>query len=46
MVAAHEDGKGDYSAEVGALAASGGEDLVVIGYLDQGGRGMIQSSLD
>tara|TARA_Y100000590_G_scaffold169469_1_gene194079 strand:- start:3401 stop:4600 length:1200 start_codon:yes stop_codon:yes gene_type:complete len=46
MVAAHEDGKGDYSAEVGALAASGAEDLVVIGYLDQGGRGMIQSSFD
>ncbi|MBI29453.1 MAG: branched-chain amino acid ABC transporter substrate-binding protein [Pelagibacteraceae bacterium] len=46
MVAAHEDGKGDYSAEVGALSASGAEDLVVIGYLDQGGRGMIQSSID
>ena len=46
MVAAHEDGKGDYSAEVGALSASGAEDLVVIGYLDQGGRGMIQSSFD
>ena len=46
LVAAHEDGKGDYSAEVGALSASGAEDLVVIGYLDQGGRGMIQSSFD
>ena len=46
MVASHEDGKGDYSAEVGALSASGAEDLVVIGYLDQGGRGMIQSSFD
>lgn len=44
--AAHEDGKGDYSAEVGALAAAGGEVLVVAGYLDQGGKGMIQSSLD
>jgi branched-chain amino acid transport system substrate-binding protein len=45
-VAAHEDGKADYSAEVGALAAAGGELLVVAGYLDQGGKGMIQASLD
>ena len=44
--AAHEDGKADYSAEVGALAAAGGEVLVVAGYLDQGGAGIIQSSLD
>lgn len=44
--AAHEDGKGDYSAEVGALAAAGGDVLVVAGYLDQGGKGIIQSSLD
>ena len=29
--AAHEDGKGDYSAEVGALSASGAEHLVVFG---------------
>ncbi|ASJ72652.1 ABC transporter substrate-binding protein [Granulosicoccus antarcticus] len=42
----HEDGKADYSAEVGALAAAGGEVLVVAGYLDQGGKGMIQASLD
>ena len=46
MVAAHEDGKGDYSAEVGALAASGAQDLVVFGYVDQGGRGIVQSSVD
>jgi branched-chain amino acid transport system substrate-binding protein len=44
--AAHEDGKGDYSAEVGALAAAGGDILVVAGYLDQGGKGIIQASLD
>lgn len=43
---AHEDGKADYSAEVGALAAAGGEVLVVAGYLDQGGKGIIQASLD
>ena len=44
--AAHEDGKGDYSAEVASLSASGANELVVIGYLDQGGRGIIQSSID
>ena len=44
--ASHEDGKGDYSAEVGALSASGSEHLVVFGYLDQGGKGIIQTSLD
>lgn len=44
--AAHEDGKGDYSAEVAALAASGASELVVFGYVDQGGKGIIQSSLD
>ncbi len=42
----HEDGKGDYSAEVGALAAGGGDLLVVLGYADQGGVGIIRSALD
>ena len=40
IVAAHEDGKADYSAEVGALSSGGGELLVVAGYLDQGGKGL------
>ena len=44
--AAHEDGKADYSAEVAALASAGGEMLAVLGYADQGGKGIIQSSLD
>ena len=44
--AAHEDGKGDYGAEVGALAAAGAEYLAVFGYLDQGGKGIIQTALD
>lgn len=44
--ASHDDGKADYSAEVAALAAAGGEVLVVAGYLDQGGKGIIQASLD
>lgn len=46
MTAAHEDGKADYSAEVGALAASGSKHLAVFGYLDQGGKGIIQASID
>ncbi len=46
LAASHEDGKGDYSAEVGALAASGAEQLAVFGYLDQGGKGVIQAALD
>ena len=44
--AAHEDGKADYSAEVAALASAGGDILVVAGYLDQGGKGIIQAALD
>ena len=44
--AAHEDGKADYSAEVGALAAAGGQSLVVAGYVDQGGSGIVRAALD
>ena len=44
--ASHEDGKGDYGAEIGALAQAGGDVLIVAGYLDQGGKGIIQASLD
>ena len=44
--AAHEDGKADYSAEVGALASGGGDLLVVAGYVDQGGSGIVRSALD
>ncbi|PWJ13321.1 ABC transporter substrate-binding protein [Jannaschia seohaensis] len=44
--AAHEDGKADYSAEIGALSAAGGEVLVVAGYVDQGGSGIVRSALD
>jgi branched-chain amino acid transport system substrate-binding protein len=44
--APHDDGKGDYSAEVGALAAAGGDVLVVLGYVDQGGVGIIRSAVD
>jgi len=44
--AAHEDGKADYSAEVGTLSAAGGQLLVVAGYVDQGGAGIVRASLD
>ncbi len=44
--APHEDGKADYSAEIGALASAGGDVLAVLGYADQGGKGMIQAALD
>ena len=44
--AAHEDGKADYTAEVGALAAAGGDVLIVAGYVDQGGKGIIRAAVD
>jgi len=44
--AAHEDGKADYSAEIGALASAGGQRLVVAGYVDQGGSGIVRAALD
>jgi branched-chain amino acid transport system substrate-binding protein len=43
---AHEDGKADYTAEVGALASAGGDILVVAGYVDQGGSGIVRGALD
>ncbi len=46
IAASHEDGKGDYSAEAAALGQAGGDVLIVAGYLDQGGKGIIQASLD
>jgi branched-chain amino acid transport system substrate-binding protein len=44
--AAHEDGKADYSAEVAALASAGGQVLIVAGYVDQGGSGILRASVD
>lgn len=44
--AAHEDQKADYSAEVGALASAGGDRLVVAGYVDGGGSGIVRAALD
>lgn len=42
----HEDGKADYSAEVAALSAAGGDALAVVGYVDQGGSGVTRGILD
>lgn len=44
--APHDDGKPDYASEVAALAAAGGDALVVAGYVDQGGSGIIRGALD
>ncbi|ARO14569.1 Branched-chain amino acid ABC transporter, periplasmic substrate-binding protein [Ketogulonicigenium robustum] len=44
--APHDDGKADYSAEVAALASAGGEVLVIVGYIDQGGGGILRNAID
>ena len=46
LTSPHEDNKADYSAEIGALASAGGDVLVVLGYADSGGKGMIQAAAD
>lgn len=43
---AHDDDKADYSAEVGALASAGGDALVIAGYVDKGGSGILRGALD
>ncbi|MCB1463041.1 MAG: ABC transporter substrate-binding protein [Nitratireductor sp.] len=43
---AHEDGKADYRAELGALAASGATDLVIIGYADGSGGTILRQALE
>ena len=43
---AHEDGKADYSAEVASLASAGGDILIVAGYVDQGGSGILRAAVD
>ncbi len=44
--ASHEDGKGDYSSEVGVLAAAGGDVLVALGYIDGGAAGVMRAAVD
>lgn len=46
IAAPHEVGKGDYSADVAALASAGGERLVVAGYFDQGGGDIVRAAID
>jgi branched-chain amino acid transport system substrate-binding protein len=46
IIASHEDGKPDNSAEVATLAQAGGDILIVAGYVDQGGKNIIQEALD
>ena len=46
LSASHEDGKADYGAEVAALAATGTDHLVVLGYIDRGGKEIIRESIE
>lgn len=43
---AHENNKEDYSSEVAALASAGGNAMAIIGYPYQGGKGIIQATID
>ncbi len=43
---AHEDGKADYRAEVGSLASSGVETLVVLAYADGSGQTIIRQAME
>lgn len=42
----HQDGEENHFAAIGALAAAGVEHLVVLGRLNQGGLGIVQTALD
>lgn len=44
--ASHEDGKGDYSSEVGVLASAGGDLLAAFGYIDGGAAGVMRTAAD
>ncbi|MDN2568180.1 ABC transporter substrate-binding protein [Aquibium sp. A9E412] len=43
---AHEDGKADYRAEVGSLAAAGAEMLVVLAYADGSGQTILRQAIE
>ena len=43
---AHEDGKADYRAELGSLASSGAETLVVLAYADGSGQTIIRQAME
>lgn len=39
----HEDGKSDYTTEANTLSSAGADVVVVIGYVDQGGAGIVEA---
>ena len=43
---AHEDGKADYRAEIGSLASTGAETLVVLAYVDGSGQTIIRQAME
>lgn len=43
---AHEDGKADYRAELGSLASSGADMLVVLAYVDGSGQTIVRQALE
>jgi branched-chain amino acid transport system substrate-binding protein len=43
---AHEDGKADYRAEIGSLASTGAEALVVLAYADGSGQTVLRQALE
>ena len=43
---AHEEGKADYRAEIGSLASSGAQHLVVLGYADGGGQTIVRQAVE
>lgn len=43
---AHEDGKADYRAEIGSLASSGAETLIVLAYADGSGQTIIRQAIE
>jgi branched-chain amino acid transport system substrate-binding protein len=43
---AHEDGKADYRPEIGSLAASGAETLVVLAYVDGSGQTIMRQAVE
>lgn len=42
----HEDGKADYRAELGSLAASGSQNLVILAYADGSGQTMLRQAIE
>ncbi|APH72418.1 ABC transporter substrate-binding protein [Aquibium oceanicum] len=43
---AHEDGKADYRAEIGSLASSGAQMLVILAYVDGSGQTIVRQALE